>query len=110
MILLRIAMHARPEKHKEVFQTLQSMIRKSVMDTGCLNFSIGSDIENDHLFSLTLEWETLKDLNRYLLSDQFTVLLGTRSLLKESMAVQIMTVLNVEGMEVIHSLRNKKSH
>lgn len=103
-------MHARPEKHKEVFQTLQSMIRKSVMETGCLNFSIGSDIDNYHIFSLTMEWETLKDLNRYLLSDNFTVLLGTRSLLKESMAVQIMTVLNIEGMEMVHSLRNRQNH
>lgn len=110
MILVRIFMHARPDKHKEVFQTLQSMTRESLSEQGCLSFSISCDIENYHLFSLIMDWESRKALNRYLLSDHFTVLLGTRSLLRESMSIRILTVSNVEGMEAVHSLRNKLNH
>ena len=83
MIIVRIAMHARPEKQKEVMQTLLSMIESTGKERGCLSHHVFRDIEDENIFSLIDEWETREDLDQHIRSAKFGVLLGTKSLLCE---------------------------
>jgi quinol monooxygenase YgiN len=51
---------------------------------GCLGHNIFQDIENDNSFSLIQMWQSRDDLDDYLRSDLFKVLIGTRYLLYRS--------------------------
>ena len=109
MIIVRITMNALIEKRTEVMQTLISMIEPTENGRGCLSCRISRDIEDKNVFSLIEEWETREDLDNHIRSDRFSVLLGTKSLLCEPQQIEIHTVSQSEGMEVIHATRNKKS-
>ena len=109
MIIVRITMNALIEKRTEVMQTLISMIEPTENGRGCLSCRISRDIEDKNVFSLIEEWETREDLDNHIRSDRFSVLLGTKSLLCEPQQIEIHTVSQSEGMEVIHATRNKRS-
>jgi len=109
VIIVRIAMNARPEKRKEVIQTLLSMIESTGKERGCLSHRVFRDIENENVFSLIDEWESREALDQHIRSAKFGVLLGIKSLLCEPPNIQIHTVSNSEGITAVNAARNKKT-
>jgi quinol monooxygenase YgiN len=109
MIIVRITMNSLMEKRTEVMQTLLSMIEPTENGQGCLSCHVLWDVEDRNVFSFVQEWETREDLDNHIKSDRFSVLLGTKSLLGEPQQIEIHTVSQSEGMDVIHAIRNKRS-
>ena len=107
MIIVRITMNALLEKRTEVMQTLLSMIESTENERGCLSCHAFRDIEDKNGFDLITEWETHEDLDHYIRSDRFSVLLGTKSLLCEPPQIRIHTVSHSEGMETVKAARGK---
>ncbi|MDA3896606.1 MAG: antibiotic biosynthesis monooxygenase [Desulfobacteraceae bacterium] len=105
--VIRTIMNVLREKQKEILQTLLSLIDSPKKDKGCLNYGIFCDIEDQNVFNLISEWDTRQHLDHYMKSHKFSVLLGTKSLLSEPMAIQIYTVTDAEGMEAINAIRTK---
>jgi len=109
MIILRITMNARPEKKKELMQTLLSMIEPTSKERGCLSYEAFCDIEDKNIFSLVEAWENRDYLEHHLKSDRFGILLGTKSLLNEPLKIQIHTVSHSEEMEAVRAARGNKT-
>ena len=103
-------MNIRPEKRKEVMQTLLSMIEPTGQEKGCLGYQVFQNIEDKNSVSIIGEWETREDLDCHMRSDRFGILLGTKSLLKEKQEVLIYTISHSEGMEVIDTDRGTFFH
>jgi len=108
VIIFRITMNALMEKRTEVMQTLLSMIEPTENERGCLSCHVFRDIEEKNEFDLIIEWETRADLDPYIRSDRFSVLLGTKSLLLKPLQIGIHTVSLSEGMEAVNDCRGKK--
>ena len=92
MLTLRIIMNALPEKHKEITQTLLSLIALPEGMRGCVGYDICTNIEDVNSFNLMSEWQTRKQLDEYMNSAGFEVLLGTRSLLSAPLEIRIASV------------------
>jgi quinol monooxygenase YgiN len=107
VIIVRITIKALMEKRTEVMQTLLSMIEPTGKEKGCLSHKVFCDIEGKTVFNLIEEWESREDLDRYIGSKRFSVLLGTKSLLVKPLEMRIHTVSHSEGMEVVNALRGK---
>jgi quinol monooxygenase YgiN len=110
MIVFRITMNVIPEKQLEMIQTLLSMIEPTTKEAGCISYGVFCDIEDKNRFSLLEEWETQEDLDHHIASHRFGVLLGTKALLREPLEIQIHTVSHSEGMDAIHTARDKRSN
>jgi quinol monooxygenase YgiN len=108
VIIVRITMNSLLEKRTEVMQTLLSMVEPTENERGCLKSHVFRDIEDKNGFGLIAEWETRKDLDHYIKSDRFSVLLGTKSLLCEPPQIEIHTVSHSEGMETVNAARGKR--
>ena len=108
MIVARIIMKVLPEKQKEITQTLLSMIELPRKEVGYLSYGIFCDINDKNVFNLISEWETRQHLDHHMRSDRFSVLLGTKSLLREPLEVQIYTVSDPEGIEAVNTIRKKR--
>jgi quinol monooxygenase YgiN len=109
VIIFRITMNALIEKRTEVMQTLLSMIEPTEKEKGCLSFHTFRDIEDQNGFDLIAEWDNREDLDRYIKSDRFSVLLGTKSLLCQPSQIQIHTVSSSEGKDAVDAIRRKRS-
>jgi len=110
VIFIRITMNALLEKRTEVMQTLLSMIEPTENERGCLSFHAFRDIEDKNGFDLIVEWKTREDLEYFIRSDRFSVLLGTKSLLSEPPQIEIHTISHSEGKETIDAIRSKRTH
>jgi quinol monooxygenase YgiN len=95
-----------PGKQLEMTQTLLSMMEPTTKEAGCISYGVFCDIEDKNRFSLLEEWETRDDLDHHLASDQFSVLMGTKALLREPLDIQIFTVSHSEGMDAVYMVRN----
>jgi quinol monooxygenase YgiN len=109
VIIVRITMNALLEKRTEVMQTLLSMIEPTENERGCLKSYGFRDIEDKNGFGLIAEWETRDDLDHYIRSDRFSVLLGTKSLLCEAPQIEIHTVSHSEGMATVNATRGQRT-
>jgi len=95
------------EKQKEVLQTLLSLVALPEKEKGCRSYGIYGDIEDNNVFNLVSEWDTRQHLDQHMRSDKFSILLGTKSLLKEPIEIQIFTISDTEGMDAVNSVRKK---
>ena len=109
MTIIRITMNVFPEKRKEVLQTLLSFIGPPGKEKGCLSYCILNEIYDKNVFNLISEWETRRHVDLHIRSERFRVLLGTKSLLCEPLKIQILTVLDSEGIESAISVRKKET-
>ena len=105
MFIVIIKMDARPEKCLELKQTLLALVESTRKKKGCLSHNIFQDIENDNGLSLIQMWQTRGDLDDYLRSDLFTVLIGTRYLLSRPLEISMNEVAHSSGWEAIEAAR-----
>ena len=82
MIFTTIRMKVFPEKRKELFQTLTSLVKSIRSQKGCSSCEFCVSAEDENEFCLLGEWENREDLDTHLESNLFKVLLGAMSLLK----------------------------
>ena len=85
-------MKVRPEKRKELSQTLQSIVELVRKESGCLQSGFCQSVEDGNDFLVIEEWATEKDSDEHLRSDIFTVLLGAGSLMRRPPEITIHTV------------------
>jgi quinol monooxygenase YgiN len=109
MIIVRITMNVRPEKRKEVMQTLLSMIEPTRQERSCLGYHVLQNIEDENSVSIIGEWETREDLDLHMRSDRFGILLGTKSLLKEKQGILIYTIVHSERMKAVNTVGGKRT-
>ena len=94
MVITFVGMSVRPEKRKELSQTLLSIVEQVRKESGCLHAGFYQNGENEEDFFVVEEWTTQKDSDDHLRSDIFTVLLGARCLLSRPPEIVIHTVSN----------------
>ena len=98
MILTHIKMNVRPEKRKELRQTIRSIVDEVRKENGCVDSTFYQNSENENDFFLVEEWETRQALNDHLRSARFTVLMGARSLLSRPQEIMIHSVSESEEL------------
>ena len=108
MIVIKITMNAIPSKQLEMMQTFLSMIEPTGKEPGCIGYGVFCDTKDKNRFCLLEEWKTREELDQYIASHQFSILLGIKALLCEPMDIQIFTVSRSEGMDAIYSIRDYK--
>jgi quinol monooxygenase YgiN len=82
----------RPEKRKELTQTLHSIVKQMRKESGCLRAVFYQDADNEEDFLVVEEWATQEDADDHLQSDIFTVLMGAGCLMTRPPEIVIHTV------------------
>ena len=91
MVIVFVKM-VRPEKRKELTQTLHSIVGQVRKESGCLDAGFYQDVDSETEFLVVEQWATQKDSDDHLQSDIFTVLLGSGCLMRRPPAIAIHTV------------------
>jgi len=109
MILVIMEMTVLPAKSKEFLQTVRALIQSIRKEKGCIKCSACLDVEDENTFCMIQGWETQKELDHYLQSDLFEVLLGTKNFLSEPCKKKFYTVSSTTGIEAVKKARGKTS-
>ena len=94
MIFTTLRMKVFPEKRKELFQTLTSLVNSIRSQKGCRRCEFCVSAEDENEFCLLGEWENRDDLDTHLESNLFKVLLGAMSLLRNPHEMKLYTGLS----------------
>ena len=107
MIQCIINMTVLPAKRIELLQTLEAIVDRVRIETGCMNANLYQNLENDREFMLVEKWRDRQNLENYIRSDSFSVLLGTDGLLDNPADIEIYPVSRTSGMEAVLEMRRR---
>jgi quinol monooxygenase YgiN len=99
MILLTIRMKVLTEKHKELSQTIASLIGLIRTEKGCRRCDFCQSVEDENELCLLEEWDTPGNLKGHLKSGRFKVLRGAMNLLQEPYTMIFHKVFHPAGMK-----------
>jgi quinol monooxygenase YgiN len=113
MILMTIRMKVLPEKRKELYQAITSLVGSIRTQNGSRRCDFCVSAEDENEFCLFGEWESEKDLASHLESNVFKVLLGAMSLLQNPHELKLYTDLSAQqalnpAEELNQALRRKE--
>jgi quinol monooxygenase YgiN len=99
LVIIFVRMKVRPEKRKELSQTLHSIVEQVRKESGCLHSGFYQDVENEKDFLVVEHWATQQGSDDHLRSDLFTVLMGAGSLMSRPPEIVIHTVNHSTELE-----------
>ena len=76
MYLFLVDLKVAAGNRKEFSQTMDAIVNQIRSQTECVKATLCQDIEDETSFILLTEWTARKDLENYIRSDRFGVLLG----------------------------------
>lgn len=88
MILTIIKLHGRSTKRKEILQTIKELDSKAAQQEGCVATGFYEDMNDRNVHYILEEWESREDLERYMRTKSYNVLLGIEALLKGPLEIQ----------------------
>lgn len=100
MFISSMKMKGRPEKRNEILQTISGISDLIKLNKGCLSADCYQDINNENIYCLVDVWQTQQDLDEYLGSRLFVVLLGIKTLLVEMPEIKLLVedcIYNCDG-------------
>lgn len=99
MIVNTTRMIVQPEKRTEFFQTIGRLLEPMKKAKGCRTLDFYLDAADDNSTLLVSEWETEKDLDDYLESNNFAVLRG---------AIKVLSVRSIDAKASVTSHLRKR--
>jgi len=107
-ILVTLRMIVRPERRRDLLETLRGMLEPVRVERGCLSYRLYEDVEDRNTFVLVEEWKTQKDIESHILTDNQRRLLALMDLLSEQPELRFNTVSHTAGMEFIEDVLKKE--
>ena len=105
MFLFLVDLKVAAGNRKEFSQTMDAIVNQIRSQTECVKATLCQDIEDETSFILLTEWTARKDLENYIRSDRFGVLLGAGCLLEHPLSMEILPFPNVAGTEAVLAMR-----
>jgi quinol monooxygenase YgiN len=104
---LTIELRAKPDKAKELYQTLQALLPTIRKEKGCRDCRVYRDVEDGEVYSLTVRWEARASLEQYMRSGSGGALLGAVDLLSETARVRFGQDSPWVGIDTLKRIKKK---
>ncbi len=103
-ILVTLKMIVQPERRRDLLETMRGMLEPARVERGCLSYHLYQDVEDRNTLVLVEEWETQKDMENHIRTDNQRRLLVLMDLLREQPELRFNTVSHTAGMELIEDV------
>jgi len=104
VILSTLKMIVHPERRGDILETMMGMLEPTRVERGCLSYRLYEDVEDRNTFVLVEEWETRKDLETHIRTDNEQRLLALMDLLSGQPELRFNTVSHTAGMNFIENV------
>jgi quinol monooxygenase YgiN len=107
VILSTLRMSVRPEKRSGLLETMRGLLEPVRVERGCLSYRLYEDVEDRNSFILLEEWESQKDLESHIRTDNQRLLLSLMDLMSEQPELRFNTVTHTAGLDLIENVLKK---
>ena len=104
---LSIEIRAKSGKFQELYQTFQALLPTIRSRGGCRECRVYRDMEDGEVFFLSVDWERLADLERYMKTGSSSALLGAVDLLSETVRVRVGHDGSWGGIEILKRIKRR---
>lgn len=105
MILATIRMVIPPQRRAEVLKTLKSLSAEAGLQQGCLGSRLYRDENDDAVFMVEDVWRSQEDLDRYLRSENYRLMLLLMEMAGEPPEIKFQSISDAAGLEVVEKAR-----
>jgi len=102
---ITVEVKAKPEKFQELYQTFQALVPTFRKAKGCLGCGIYEEKKHKEIFSLSVQWEALENIEHYMESTGGSALIGAIDLLAETARVRMGRDAPWQGIETLKRMR-----
>lgn len=106
-ILVTLRMIVRPEKRRDLLETMRGILEPVRVERGCLSYRFYENIEDRNSFVLVEEWKTQEDLEKHIFKDNQRRLLSLMDLLSGQPEFRFNTVSHTAGIELVERVLKK---
>jgi len=103
-ILVTLRMIVQPERRRDLLETMRGLLEPVRVERGCLSYRLYEDVEDRNTFVLMEEWNTHKDLESHIRTDNHRRMLALMDLLSEPPELRFNTVSHTAGMDLIENV------
>jgi len=110
MIFIRLKINVLPNQRNAFEKKILATIAPTKKESGCINYSIHTELTNQNCYTILEEWENRADVIKYIKSKTFGDLLGINNYLERPFKIDIYTIQIEEGEETVKTIRNIRSN
>ena len=88
MVTMTVIVKVKPQKREEFLQAMRSLNADPGKYEGLTRSTLYQELDDQTGFSLNYEWETQEDLDFYLDTEEFSILLGALKVLGEKSEIR----------------------
>jgi quinol monooxygenase YgiN len=107
MIIFTLSFKVSSSKRKDAISLFDSLVGPLSVKPGCLRVALLSDVNIHEDLMLLEEWQSRKELDKHIRSDEFRRILALMDLADESPRTRFYHVSSTEGFEVIEKAREE---
>jgi quinol monooxygenase YgiN len=104
MIIVTLQLKTTPEKRWDVLKTIHALIGPTSVQSGCLHCAFYSDTRNDDEMILLEKWETYKDLERHIRTDEFRKIIATMEAVSLPPEINVYETDAIKGMDLVEKI------
>ena len=105
MIIASLHLKVPSTKRSEIIDIIDSFVGPVSAEPGCTSIKLFAEISNDDDLILISEWNSLSELERHILSDDFIKILTVMDLADEQPEITFHEVSSTFGFEFVERLR-----
>ena len=105
MVVFTLRLQAPPDKRHEIVQTLRSVLGPTQAERGCAGCHVDQDVDDPNVLTFVETWQQQADLDRHLASEEYRKLLAVMDMASAPPSVQLMAVLDDNGLDRIAAAR-----
>lgn len=109
MIISILTIHVLLNSRADAVRTLKAAMGPTQAKQGCLKCSLNSHIDNDDTLLLVEHWSSQEQLEHYIRSEEYRLILVAMELSTKEPEVEIHTVSSTVGLELVERYRGGHS-
>ena len=104
IVTLRIKVHR--ERRRYFMDSARLIVEPTRIQPGCISCRLYQDSDEPDVVLLVEEWESRKELDRHINSDQYRIILSLMEASDQFPEIKLNTISKTEGLEAIEAVRS----
>jgi len=95
------------DQRKNFLDTARLVVGPTQVQPGCISCRFYQDLDDPDAVFQVEEWETRKELENHIKSDQYRIVLSLMDMSEKPPEFKLSTISKTEGMEALEAVRGK---
>ncbi|MCK4838889.1 MAG: antibiotic biosynthesis monooxygenase [Desulfobulbaceae bacterium] len=108
MIIVTLRIKVPRDRRRDFMDSARLIVEPTRIQSGCISCWLYQDSDEPDVVLLVEEWESRKELDHHINSDQYRIVLSLMEASDQFPEIKLNTISKTEGLEAIEAVRSGK--